>query len=426
MSLVKASHILGMNARTQLYTALNSSKAKKFGFSKLRAKNFLKKHSIQVPELYAVVSSREELRNFEWNNTRGSFAVKPANGSAGKGIIVIKKHDKKRNVWIDVDDEEYTEEDLDLHVSDILEGRYTTWGSKHAAIIEERIGIHPDLEPYVEIGTPDVRIILYNNIPIMAMTRLPTESSNGRANLDQGAIGLGIDMGTGKTVYGLSGKKTMIQYIPKNGQSVKGIQIPYWKECLRTAVRVSNATGYVFMGVDLFIDPERGPMVAEVNGFPGLSIQLANYAGLRRRLERVEGISARNVNHAVKISQSLFAESFPAVDTDLIILEPKENITVYGDDDQHETITGLINTGRFRSAISLQLATTLGLVDPEDMLWKQTIDEEGKVPVVEVRYKIRDKVVTTTMAVSKRLDKKRNPLEIGRKDLSGFLVGEER
>lgn len=423
---VQPSHILGMNARMQVYTSQNSRQAKKYGFSKLRAKNFLKKHGITVPELYAVIASREELREFEWRETSGSFAIKPANGSAGKGILVIRRYDKNKSIWFDIEGNTYTEDDLDFHVSDILEGQYTTWGNKHAAIIEERIGIHPDLEPFVEVGTPDVRIIVYNNIPVMAMTRLPTEASDGRANLDQGALGLGIDMGTGKTIHGVSGKKSLIQYVPKNGHSVKGIQIPFWKECLKTAVRVANATGYVFMGVDLFIDPEKGPMVAEVNGFPGLSIQLANRVGLRRRLERLDGVVARNVNHAVKISQSLFAESFPSTDTDLIILEPKEQVTVFGDHDDQEIVVALINTGRYRSSISLKLAQKLGLVDPEDLLWKQTFEDEGKVPIVEVRYKIRDRVVTTTMAVSKRLDRKRNEVEIGRKDLGGFLVGEER
>jgi hypothetical protein len=259
--------------------------------------------------------------------------------------------------------------------------------------------------------------------------RLPTQESDGRANLDQGAIGVGIDLGTGKSVYGVSGKKKLISIIPKTGQSVAGIEVPYWKQCLKTAVRVANATGYVFMGVDLFVHPEKGPMVAEVNGFPGLSIQLANRAGLRRRLERIEGMEAQNVNQAVKIGQSLFAESYPAQgdsDLDLIILEPKEPITLFGDGKKEKTVTALINTGRYRSAISSEVAHELGLVDPEDQLWKLTTEEEGKLPVVEVKYKIHDRIITTTMAVSKRLTKKRSVVEIGRKDLGGFLVAGER
>ncbi len=429
MSFVKPSHILGMNARAQLYTSLNSARSKKFGFSKLKAKNFVKKHGISVPELYAVISSREELRNFDWKKIHGEFAIKPINGSAGKGILVIKGRNKRKGVWIDVEGGEYSEFDLNLHISDILEGQYTTWGSKYAALIEERVPIHPDLEPHVEIGTPDVRIILFNKIPVMSMMRLPTQASQGRANLDQGAIAVGIDLGTGKSIYGVSGKKKIIQVIPKSGHSVAGIEVPYWKNCLKTAVRVANATGYAFMGVDLFVHPEKGPMLAEVNGFPGLSIQLANRAGLRRRLERIEGMEAKNVNQAVKIGQSLFAENYPAQgdsDLDLVILDAKEPIVLFGDNGREKQVTALINTGRYRSAISADIASELGLVDPEDLLWKQMIDDEEKVPVVEVKYKIRERIITTTMAVSKRLSKKRSSVEIGRKDLSGFLVAGER
>lgn len=429
MAFVKPSHILGMNARAQLYTSLNSMDAKRFGFSKLKTKRFLKKHSITVPELYAVISSREDLRHFDWKKIDGSFAIKPVNGSAGKGILVIKERSKRKTAWLDIEGNKYSASDLNLHVSDILEGQYTTWGNKYAALIEERVPIHPDLESHVEVGTPDVRIILFNKIPVMAMTRLPTNDSQGRANLDQGAIGLGIDLGTGKSIYGVSGKKSIIQVIPKSGHSVVGVQVPYWKQCLKLAVRVANATGYVFMGVDLFVHPEKGPMVAEVNGFPGLSIQLANRAGLRRRLQRIEGMEAKNVNQAVKIGQSLFAENYPAQgdsDLDLIILDPKEPIVLFGDDDKEKQVTALINTGRYRSAISADVASELGLVDPDDQLWKQILDDEEKVPVVEVKYKIRERVITTTMAVSKRLSKKRTAIEIGRKDLVGFLVTGER
>ncbi len=428
MSIVQPSHILGMNARIQQYTAQNDSTAKQLGFSKLRTKTFLKKHNIPVPELYAVISSREELRAFDWSSIKSAFAVKPASGSAGKGILVIKRKLKNQSVWADIEGNEYSAQDLSLHVADILEGQYTTWGTQHKALIEERIGIHPDLEPYVEVGTPDIRVILLNNIPVMAMARLPTEESEGRANLDLGAIAVGIDFGTGRSTYGVSGKKKTIKFFPRDNVPVGGIEIPYWKQVLKTAVRVANATGYKYLGVDIFVDPERGPVVAEVNGFPGLSIQLANRAGLRRRLERLRDVEARNVNHAVKIAQALFAENYPSQtfsDLDLMILSPIEPVTVYGDNENEVSINGLMNTGRTRSVINLEVAKELGLFEPEDTLWKQAVGEEGKLPFVEVKYKIRDKVFTTTMGVSKHLGSRQWDIELGRKDLKGFLVGGE-
>jgi len=421
--MVKPGDILGLNARVQQYTSLNSRKSKKLGFSKLRAKAFLNKHTIPVPQLYAQITSQEELRDFSWDSIEGQFAVKPASGSAGKGIVVISQK-LDANTWMDVGGAEYTAEDLTLHVRDILDGQYSTWGSRHMALVEERIPIHPDLEDYVMMGTPDIRVILYHRIPVMAMTRLPTKASNGRANLDQGAIGLGIDMGTGKTIYAVSGKKKTISYFPHSNASVKEIQIPYWMDVLKTAVRTANATGMVYMGVDIFLHPEKGPLVAEVNAYPGLSIQLANRAGLRKRLERLEGIQPRSVLHAVKIGQSLFAENYPGLgsEIDRPIINVRENILLRDDDREYHEVKALINTQRVQSAISETLATELHLNERRDLLYNQSDEEEGKVPVVPVTIKIRDRIIQTTMIISKRLNHKKHDIELGRNDLKGFLI----
>ncbi len=427
MTVVNPRHLLGMNARVQLYTALNPMAAKKYGFSKLRAKSFLKKHGVLVPELYGQIGSPEDLRQFSWHSIPGGFAVKPASGSAGKGIVVIKRKKPRQLVWIDVAGRDWTEDDLNLHVSDILAGQYSTWGSRHMALIEERIPIHPDLESYAQLGTPDIRVIVFHNIPVMAMARIPTETSGGRANLDQGAIGLGLDMGTGKSIYGVSGKKKVITHFPHNNLSVRGIQIPFWTDVLKTAVRVANSTGLIFMGCDIFLHPEKGPMVAEVNAYPGLSIQLANRAGLRRRLERLEGVEARNVAHAVKIAQSLFAESYPgaAGELDRPIIAPKEKIKVYDLEEESHEVLALVNTARGRSVIAENLAQQLGLDKQTTVLSEELEEGDGKSLVVPVRIKISDRILNTSMAISKRLNNKRHRVELGRKELSGFLVGEE-
>jgi len=427
-----AREILGMNARVQLYTALNSRNSKRFGFSKLKAKKFLAKHNIPVPQLYAQLTSQEELREFDWNSISGSFAVKPANGSAGSGIIVIKRRINDQQ-WVNVEDEVLSLGDLNLHASDILEGQYSTWGSRHVVIIEERIPLHPDLEKYAQMGTPDIRVIVFHKIPVMAMLRLPTEASHGRANLHQGAIALGIDFGTGKTTYGVDGRiaystfgdRRLLEYFPGTSVPVGGITIPFWNDVLRTAIRVANATGLQYCGADVFLHPEKGPMIAEVNSYPGLSIQLANNAGLRRRLEKLEGVQARNVNHAIKLAQSLFAENYPALSPDEVdrpILQTREDIIVYDDSEKPTELSCLVNTGRYRSVIAESLANQLELNQPSDELWQLSEEHEGKIPVVEVRIKVRDRIISTSMAVSKRLNKKKQQIELGRRDLVGFLI----
>lgn len=424
--MVKPSQILGLNARNQLYTAQNSRYSRRFGFSKLRAKLFLQKQGIGVPKLYAKITSSEELRSFSWSTIEGSFAVKPVNGSEGKGIIVIKRQDKKKGTYIDVSGEVWTVKELQLHISDILQGAYSTWGEDSIALIEERVPVHPDLSTYVEMGTPDVRVVVYNKIPIMAGCRIPTRASHGKANIHQGALMLGVDFGTGETTYGLSGLNSPISSFPHSEEPVRGIKVPFWGEILKTAVRVANATGFIYCGVDMFMHPERGPLVAEVNGFPGLGIQLANHSGLLRRLQRVEEIEARNVGHAVRIAQALFAEEYPiqVAESEFIIISPREKLQLIDSDEGMHTYDAVINTGRFRSAMAAEVAKKHGFVSTRSLLWKQYVEGEGKVPVVEAKFKLKDRVVNSSMIVTKKLNGKPAPIEIGRRDLRGFLVGE--
>ena len=422
--------LLGMNARNQIYCAMNPADAKKFGFSKIRAKDFLKRHGIGVAEVYAIVSTLEQLRNFDWKSLHGGFAIKPSNGSAGKGVLVIKERTKRAGSWKSVDGKVFTAEDLSLHVSNILDGQYSTWGSRASAIIEERVPVHPDLSKYVPAGTPDVRVIVFNKIPVMAMARIPTAESAGKANLDRGAIGLGLDMGTGKSVRGVSGKHDIIRRFPDSGLPVSGVQIPFWTDVLKTAVRAANATGLIYMGCDIFLHPTRGPLVAEVNAYPGLSIQIANKAGLRRRLRKLEDIEARNVNHSVRIGMALFGETYPAVgfaEGEMPILSPIEEIEVLGDTRKKKNGLGVINTGKTWSIIAADVAKELGLADPNDVLWTQFEEGEGKAYVVPVRIQLKDRVIETSAVVSKKLNSSKYLMHIGKRDLSGFLVsGEQR
>ncbi|MFH1756470.1 MAG: sugar-transfer associated ATP-grasp domain-containing protein, partial [Pseudomonadota bacterium] len=71
-----------------------------------------------------------------------------------------------------------------------------------------------------------------------------------------------------------------------------GIQIPYWDGMLLMAARTWEMTGLGYIGVDLVIDRERGPLLLELNARPGLAIQMANQSGLLKRLEPIEGIPA--------------------------------------------------------------------------------------------------------------------------------------
>lgn len=424
---IKPSHILGMNAR-YYYTKKNSSEARRYGFSKLATKELLQQHGIPTPQLYHLFTSSNESLSIDWRAIPVPFVIKPASGSAGKGILLIQQYQKEKNLWLDQDGETLTTEDFELHIANILDGEFSTWGSMHRALIEELVESHSTLAKISYHGTADVRIIVFNSVPVMAMVRVPTKESQGKANLDRGAVGLGIDLATGITTYGIHGKSGYITHFPGKKRKVNGIVVPFWTQALEMAVRAANAAGYHYMGADLFIHQTKGPMVVELNGFPGLSIQLCNRAGLKRRLERVEGLDIRDPAHGVKVAKALFAEAVSdkiKVDEGLRILPLNPKVLVYGEQKQSETVLGRINTGKFRSAISSDLAERLGLVDLDDLLWRQQEITEGKVPVVEVTIKIKGQRINTAMLVVKRLNRTKHKIELGRKDTQGFLIGDE-
>jgi len=196
---------------------------------------------------------------------------------------------------------------------------------------------------------------------------------------------------------------------------------------LLMAVKAANAAGYVFMGADLFIHETKGPMIVELNGFPGLSIQLANKAGLKKRIERVEGIDVRDAEHGVKIAQALFAENFvdrKRAEKGLTIISNLPTIEVYGENHTKKIITAMVNTSRIGSSIARNLAEELGLLDYDDLLWQQKEVVEGKVPVVEVAFKIKDELIKTPMVVLNRLNRKKYQVELGKRDVKQFLIGE--
>lgn len=423
----KASDILGMNARNQLYTSRNPKSARRLAGSKYATKIMLQDSKIPTAQLYAILGTTEDVQEFEWSKLSGNFAIKPTNSNGGKGIVVFRTQEPDLQSWKDTVGRRWTLEDIKLHCFDILEGQYSIYGANSNVIVEERVPIHSKLLKYAYRGTPDIRVIVFNKVPVMAMMRLPTPQSEGRANLHQGAIGVGIDMFSGVTTHAVTGDGNPITILPSSKRKLNGILIPYWKEILTTAVRTAEAAGLQYCGVDLFLHEEKGPMVVELNANPGLSIQIANNAGLRRRLDRVEDINVLNPAHGVRIGQALFAENFSdkiKAEDGLIILNPFEEIELLGRQKLNKTQKALINTGRFRSAISSDLARELELIEFDDVLWFQQEKEEGRVPVVELDMKIKGRKIHSALIVSRKLNKSKNQIEIGRNDLKGFLVGE--
>jgi alpha-L-glutamate ligase-like protein len=417
--------ILGMNARNQLYVSQNSNQARQFAHSKLATKVLLQNADIFTPTIYNIIALQEDIEAIDWSILTSDFVIKPTNGSGGKGIVVLKKQIGPET-WLDSIGHAWSCDQLKLHCSDIIEGKYSTHtSSQNNVIIEERVPIHPLFLKYSYGGTPDVRVIIYNSVPIMSMLRLPTKASEGRANLHQGAIGVGIDLATGITTTAITGSGSPITCLPGTKRKLNGILIPFWKQVLLTAVQAAQIADLTYGGIDLFVHKDKGPLVVEMNTQPGLAIQLANRKGLKQRLERVSGLNVLSPEHGVKIARTLFAS--PLIDRIIdkekkTIIKPQTTALVYDQNKKTTEVAVQIATGRFRSIISQNLADELGLYHPEDMLW--FVEEGGgeKTPVIAVSLNLAGRKINTTMAVSRQLNQGKIKIKLGRKDLDQFLV----
>jgi len=424
--MARTSDILGLNARQQRYLSLNSTRARRYANSKLATKRLMEENEILVPKLYVEFSSMDQVYEFNFGEVKTSFVIKPSGGSGGKGILIVRRRGKEVPIWVGIDGKVLNEDDLRLHISDILEGQYSTFGTRHRAFVEEWVPIHPKFKKYVYKGTPDIRVLVYNQVPVMAMLRLPTEESNGKANLHQGAIGVGVDISTGVTLRGIHRGKR-VRYVPGKKRKLNGLKIPLWTSILKVAVQAADVAELKFGAVDLLLHFEKGPMVVELNAHPGLSIQLANKAGLKRRLERVEGLEIRDIDHGVKVGKALFAERFAdkvKADEGLVVVGNFETVLVRAADKRKVEVQAKVDTGAFRTSIDKQVASELGLLNEENILWESRIISalgREKRKVIELIFFLKGRRIKTAASVSNR-QKVRTKLLVGRRDLQGFLV----
>jgi alpha-L-glutamate ligase-like protein len=361
----KGRKILGMNSRNLEYVRpCNLKRSKNIADDKILSKRVLKKAEIPVPKLIAKITSRKDLENFVWESLPSSFALKPNRGFGGEGIMVV--YGKKKNIentWIKADGSLVSVDDLKSHISNIIDGSFSLSNIPDIAFFEERLQLLKLFKPYAYKGIPDIRVIVYNKVPVMAMLRLPTKDSGGKANLQQGAIGVGIDLATGVTTTSVQGKNKIIEYVPGTRLLLSGIKIPYWLDILKLAVRAQEVTGLGFLGADVAIDKERGPVFLELNARPGLSIQIANLAGLKRRLERVSDISIKTMERGVRVGMNLFGGEIQEEIEDISgrkIIGTVEKIKLVGKEEKEIEVEAKIDTGAGFSSIDNELAVKLG------------------------------------------------------------------
>jgi alpha-L-glutamate ligase-like protein len=299
---LKQMGILGINNRVGRYI-LRHNKRSNYPLvdNKVMTAERADAWGIATPENYLIVENYGFLKKIQPKLLKyDSFVIKPACGSQGNGIVVIKeiiremKNGEEKFYFRRSNDKLMDIEEIKHHISGILSGLYSLSGQSDSAIIQAKIDKHPIFDLYSYGGIPDIRVIVFEGFPVMSMVRLPTKASDGRANLHQGAIGAGLNLSDGRTNNAVI-RSQVVHAHPDTGHSLQGLKLPFWEEILELAARCYDMVELGYLGVDIVLTPDHGPILLELNARPGLGIQIANLAGLVPRLEKIRLEAPKNL-----------------------------------------------------------------------------------------------------------------------------------
>ncbi len=304
--------LLGMNERNFFISRYNRRQLYPLVDDKMKTKLLAEQNGLAVAKLYGVVREQHEVEKMdELLDRHDSFVIKPSRGSGGKGIKVIAG--RRGDAFIKSSGEEVSRLDLTRHVSNVLSGLYSLAGKPDVAMIEALVEMDPHFEGLSYEGIPDVRIIVFMGYPVMSMMRLATRASDGKANLHQGAVGVGLDLANGKSLFAVQYNRPLKLH-PDTGLPLNTLTIPHWYELMCLGSSCFEMTGLGYLGADIVMDHQRGPLIMELNARPGLSIQIANNTGLSPRIRRIAAEAKacqRSVEERVKFSMEMFGSELP-------------------------------------------------------------------------------------------------------------------
>lgn len=406
--------LLGINARNLLYIRpYNLKKAIKLADDKIKTKQFLSARGVPVPKLYSVIKDFKEIDKFDFNSLPASFVLKPNHGFGGEGIIPVIN--KRENHWITVSGKKIDLESIKDHIRDIIDGRFSIANVGDTAFFEQYIASDERIGKYSFEGLPDVRIVVHNLIPIMAMLRLPTKESGGKANLHQGAVAVGIDIGRGETTY-TAYKNRIIEELPNGLGKVRGLKIPFWDNILLIASKVQLLTNLGYLAVDICIDKHVGPVLLEINARAGLGVQIANLAPLRKRLERIQGIKVTSPAKGVRIAKDIFGNT---LEKEIEHLSGKQVIGTEEDVEiiqKNSTIRVLakIDTGLERSIIDEEIAMNSELLE-------NPLEYDDEKSTLKVKFTLKNKRIQTIVDIEK-IPGKTYKMIVASRDLKDFLI----
>lgn len=278
-----ASTILGINRRNLEYIYPRNARSRfPLVDDKIRAKQIFAGVGLPVPETYAVADTRADMAAaLDAASRHRAFVVKPARGYGGGGIVAVRPPTEGGKGQPSHGETEPSREELAFHMAAILSGMFSLDSERDRVMVEELVVEDPALRLlHGNHGVSDIRVIVVDGKAAMAMLRVPCLESRPTANLHRGGIGIGIDLASGRTTFAVQRGRPVTTH-PDTGITLAGIEVPFWREALAMAEPLNEAFGLGYLGADVVLHADRGPLMLEVNARPGLTIQVANMRGLR-------------------------------------------------------------------------------------------------------------------------------------------------
>jgi hypothetical protein len=328
--------ILGINKRNINYiTKLNPAKEIRLADNKFQTKEFLSVRWIPVPQTFAMIKNRFQLQTYDFSQLHTDFVVKPNKWSRGRWIMVTSIVDADKispptwlqkyistvsnflhywyNDWhlpqyaLKTENHILTPDQYKRRCVQILDGWYSLWNQKDSILVEEKIIPGAGFEVFCKYGLADLRIICYRLTPIVAMLRLPTTISGGKANLHAWGIGLGINMWTGRVTSLMQGRTVYQKNFPEAFAYLYHKKIPFWDDVLLYSSKIQFFVNLWYMALDRVIT-KNGPKLLELNARAGMEIQNVTLSGLEKRLQKINDIKVYTPEQGVALSHNLFGQ----------------------------------------------------------------------------------------------------------------------